>query len=167
MLTSLSVDEILLPRYVNRSKNFRGLLLKVEMAYFCFLLKCLLFISFLTLRFAFVVHLIAFVIRCVSPFSFMRAQLWYRDCIISFTRQFYCQWCYSYSETCQFQFSYGFLLLIRSIFISNLIDYFQMYFHMYVESFLSQYILHIAKCMEVSHLKMFTRACRVSLWCNG
>ena len=32
MLTSLSVDEILLPRYVNLSSNFRGLLLKVEMA---------------------------------------------------------------------------------------------------------------------------------------
>ena len=29
--TSLSVDEILLPRYVNWSTNFRGLLLKVEM----------------------------------------------------------------------------------------------------------------------------------------
>ena len=32
MLTSLSVDEILLLRCVNRSTNFRGLPLKVEMA---------------------------------------------------------------------------------------------------------------------------------------
>ena len=32
MLTSLSVDEILLMRYVNWSTNFRGLPLKVEMA---------------------------------------------------------------------------------------------------------------------------------------
>ena len=31
MLTSLSVDEMLLPRYVNLSTNFRGLLFKVEM----------------------------------------------------------------------------------------------------------------------------------------
>ena len=31
MLTSLSVDEIFLPRYINRSTNFRGLPLKVEM----------------------------------------------------------------------------------------------------------------------------------------
>ena len=31
MLTSLSVDEILLPRYVNLSINFRGLLLRVNM----------------------------------------------------------------------------------------------------------------------------------------
>ena len=32
MLTSLSVDEILLPKYVNLSTNFRDLPLKVEMA---------------------------------------------------------------------------------------------------------------------------------------
>ena len=32
MLTSLSVDEILLPRYVYLSINFRGLLLRIEMA---------------------------------------------------------------------------------------------------------------------------------------
>ena len=32
MLTSLSIDEILLPRYVNLSTNFRGLPLRVEMA---------------------------------------------------------------------------------------------------------------------------------------
>ena len=32
MLTSLSVDEILLPRYVNWSANFIGLVLKVDMA---------------------------------------------------------------------------------------------------------------------------------------
>ena len=32
MLTLLSVDEILLPRYVNWSTDSRGLLLKVEMA---------------------------------------------------------------------------------------------------------------------------------------
>ena len=32
MLTSLSVNEILLPKYVNLSNNFRGLPLKVEMA---------------------------------------------------------------------------------------------------------------------------------------
>ena len=32
MLTSLSVDEILLPRYMNLSSNFRDLLLKMEMA---------------------------------------------------------------------------------------------------------------------------------------
>ena len=32
MLTSLSIDEILLPRYENLSTNFRGLLLKGEMA---------------------------------------------------------------------------------------------------------------------------------------
>ena len=31
MLTSLSVDKILLPRYVNISTNFRGLPFKVEM----------------------------------------------------------------------------------------------------------------------------------------
>ena len=31
MLTSLQVDEILLPRYVNKSLNFRGLPLKMEM----------------------------------------------------------------------------------------------------------------------------------------
>ena len=31
ILTSLSVDEIWLPRYVNWSINFRGLTLKVEM----------------------------------------------------------------------------------------------------------------------------------------
>ena len=35
MLTSLSVDEMLLLRYVNRSSNFRGLLLRVEIAPFC------------------------------------------------------------------------------------------------------------------------------------
>ena len=35
MLTSLSIDKILLPRYVNLSTNFRGLLLKVEMAPSC------------------------------------------------------------------------------------------------------------------------------------
>ena len=35
MLTSLSVDEILLPRYVNWSTYLRGSLLKVEMAPFC------------------------------------------------------------------------------------------------------------------------------------
>ena len=32
MLTSLSVDEILLPRYINLSTNFRGLLLKVKIS---------------------------------------------------------------------------------------------------------------------------------------
>ena len=32
ILTSLSVDEILLPSYVNLSTNFRGLPLKVDMA---------------------------------------------------------------------------------------------------------------------------------------
>ena len=32
MLTSLSVDEILLPKYVNLSTNFRGLPLKVKIA---------------------------------------------------------------------------------------------------------------------------------------
>ena len=31
-MTLLSVDKILLPRYMNRHTNFRGLLLKVEMA---------------------------------------------------------------------------------------------------------------------------------------
>ena len=36
MLTSLSVDEILLPRYVNWSTNFRGLLFNDEMAPSCF-----------------------------------------------------------------------------------------------------------------------------------
>ena len=36
MLTSFSVDEILLPKYVNWSTNFRGLPFKVEMASFCF-----------------------------------------------------------------------------------------------------------------------------------
>ena len=35
MLTSLSVNKILLPRYVNRSTNFRGLTLKVEMDLSC------------------------------------------------------------------------------------------------------------------------------------
>ena len=35
MLTSLSVDEILLPRYENWSTNFRGLPLRVEMAPSC------------------------------------------------------------------------------------------------------------------------------------
>ena len=35
MLTSLAVDEKLLPRYVNWSTNFRGLPLKVGMASFC------------------------------------------------------------------------------------------------------------------------------------
>ena len=34
MLTSFSVDEILLVRYVNLSTNFRGQSLKVEMALF-------------------------------------------------------------------------------------------------------------------------------------
>ena len=34
MLTSLSVDEILLPRYANLSNDFSGLPLKVEMASF-------------------------------------------------------------------------------------------------------------------------------------
>ena len=37
ILTSLSVDEILLPRYVNLSTNFRGLPLKVDMAQFIIL----------------------------------------------------------------------------------------------------------------------------------
>ena len=32
MVTSLSVDEILLPRYVNGSTNFRGLLFNEQMA---------------------------------------------------------------------------------------------------------------------------------------
>ena len=35
MLTSFSVDEMLLPRYVNWSTNFRGLLHRVEMASSC------------------------------------------------------------------------------------------------------------------------------------
>ena len=35
MLTSLSVDEILLPRYVNWSTYFSGLALKVDMASSC------------------------------------------------------------------------------------------------------------------------------------
>ena len=35
MLISLSVNEMLLPRYVNWSTNFRGLLLRVEMAPCC------------------------------------------------------------------------------------------------------------------------------------
>ena len=34
MLTSLSIDEILLPRYVNWSTNFRVLPLRMEMALF-------------------------------------------------------------------------------------------------------------------------------------
>ena len=38
-LTSLSVDEILLPRYVNWSTNFRGLPLQMEMTPLC--LKCI------------------------------------------------------------------------------------------------------------------------------
>ena len=32
-LTSLSVEEILLPRYVNLSNNFRGLPLRLDMSY--------------------------------------------------------------------------------------------------------------------------------------
>ena len=35
ILTSLSVDEILLPRYVNCSTNFRGLPLKMKIAPSC------------------------------------------------------------------------------------------------------------------------------------
>ena len=35
MLTSLLVDKILLPTYVNSSSHFRGLSLKVEIAYSC------------------------------------------------------------------------------------------------------------------------------------
>ena len=35
MLTSLSVDEMLLPRYVNWSTNFRGSSLKVEVVPYC------------------------------------------------------------------------------------------------------------------------------------
>ena len=36
MLTSLSVDEMLPPTYVNSSTNFRGLSLRVEVAPFCY-----------------------------------------------------------------------------------------------------------------------------------
>ena len=36
MLTSLSVDKMLLQRYVNWSTNFRGFPLRREMAAFCF-----------------------------------------------------------------------------------------------------------------------------------
>ena len=36
MLTSLSVDEILLPRYINWFTNFRGFLFNMEMTPFCF-----------------------------------------------------------------------------------------------------------------------------------
>ena len=35
MVTSISVDEMFLPRYMNTSTNFRGLPLKMEMALFC------------------------------------------------------------------------------------------------------------------------------------
>ena len=35
MLTSISIDKILLPEYMNGSTNFTGFLLRVEMAPFC------------------------------------------------------------------------------------------------------------------------------------
>ena len=44
MLTSLSVDVILLLRYVNRSSNFRGLSLKVEMVPIC-LKRCFILVN--------------------------------------------------------------------------------------------------------------------------
>ena len=40
MLTSLSVDEMLLPRYVNLSTDFSGLPLRVEKAPFCLKHMC-------------------------------------------------------------------------------------------------------------------------------
>ena len=40
MLTCISVDKMLLPKYVNWSTNFRGLSLKVETAHFCLKHKC-------------------------------------------------------------------------------------------------------------------------------
>ena len=45
MLPSLSVDEILLPRHVHLSTNFRGLPLKVAMASFCFKHRNAVFVS--------------------------------------------------------------------------------------------------------------------------
>ena len=44
MLTLFSVDEMLLLRYVNWSTNFRGLPMKVEIAFFLFKMHELFFI---------------------------------------------------------------------------------------------------------------------------